>query len=633
MKRLITLITLLAALSSAALAYDFTVDGLSYTINDDTSVSVGVEGNRQNLVGELNIPASVIYEGKSYSVTEIDGSGFWGCVNITSVNIPNTIKIISNGAFGGCDNLTSISLATSVETIGPWAFSYCKNLASISLPNSVLEIGEQAFSYCPVLSSIDIPNSVKKIGADVFLGTKWWNNQPDGLVYVGKVAYKYKGSMPSGTSIAFENGLLGIAGQCFNGCTNLVSVTIPNSMVFIGYYAFKDCSELATISVDNADFEIGSGAFEGTKWWANLPDGLVYIGKIAYKYKGDMPDGTAISIKEGTIRIADDCFRYCKALTSVDIPGSVTKIGDGTFRGCNGLTSITIPASVTEIGDGTFQWCYGLTSIEIPNSVTSIGDFAFNGCSGLTSIEIPNSVTKIGASAFSGCTNMANMSVESSNAIYDSRDNCNAIIETATNTLLTGCKNTVIPNSVTSIGDFAFNGCSGLTSVIVPNSVTSIGSYAFGGCTGLTAIEIPNSVKRIKNDAFLDCSRLTSVTIGNAVTSIGSFAFSNCTGLTSVTNNAQTPQFIEANVFYNVDIANCWLKVWHEAVSKYKAADVWKDFLIEDMGGVEGVEANDAAKEIEGYYDLRGIRIAEPYPGQPAIVRHTDGSSRKIITK
>ena len=161
---------------------------------------------------------------------------------------------------------------------------------------------------------------------------------------------------------------------------------------------------------------------------------------------------------------------------------SVTSIGDDAFSGCSGLTSVTIPNSVTSIGIDAFENCSGLTSVTIPNSVTSIGKWAFYGCTGLTSVTIPNSVTSIGEYAFDCCTGLESIIVEDGNTVYDSRNNCNAIIETETNTLLQGCNNTVIPGSVTSIGNYAFGICEGLTSITIPNSVTSIGKGAFNGC-------------------------------------------------------------------------------------------------------------------------------------------------------
>ena len=193
--------------------------------------------------------------------------------------------------------------------------------------------------------------------------------------------------------------------------------------------------------------------------------------------------------------------------------------------------------SVTSIRSSAFEGCTGLTSITIPNSVTSIGSLAFLYCDGLTSIEIPNSVTSIGIYAFRGCTGLESIVVENGKSLYDSRNNCNAIIETATNELIAGCKNTVIPSNVTSIGNSAFSGCSGLTSIEIPNSVTSIGDYAFNDCSGLTSIEIPNSVTSIGRSAFGDCTGLTSITsyiqleniIYNAPNFMGLRSFNICT--------------------------------------------------------------------------------------------------------
>ena len=261
-------------------------------------------------------------------------------------------------------------------------------------------------------------------------------------------------------------------------------------------------------------------------------------------------------------------FNYANKITSVVIEQGVTSIGNCSFWQCNKITSVSIASSVTSIGKSAFLNCNELTYVTIPNRVTLIGASAFSMCSSLTSLTIPSNVTSIGSEAFSSCSSLTNIVVETRNTIYDSRNNCNAIIETSTNTLIAGCKNTLVPNSVTSISSGAFRGCNGLTSFTLPNSVTSIGKYAFGGCNGLTSIIIPNSVSFIGDGAFAFCRGLTSIKvesentvydsrdncnaiiktstntliagckntfIPNSVTSIGNYAFQECEGLTFIT--------------------------------------------------------------------------------------------------
>ena len=316
-------------------------------------------------------------------------------------------------------------------------------------------------------------------------------------------------------TVIIEDGVKSIGNYAFYKCTNLTSITIPNSVTSIGEWAFNGCSM------------------------------------------------TSITIPNSVTSIGDYAFLSCSALTSVTIPNSVTSIGDNAFRACSSLTSITIPNSVTSIGYQAFRGS-GLTSITIPNSVTSIGTHAFSDCTSLTSITIPNRVTSIGQSAFSHCKSLTSVT---------------------------------IPNSVTSIGYDAFGYCDKLTSVHI-SDIAAWCKIAFGNgyanplyCahnlylngTLVTDLVIPNSVTSIGEYAFWYCSSLTSITIPNSVTSIGRLAFSGCTGLTSITCEAINPPdlgnnaSVLGNAFYGVDKL-IPLYVPSSAVQQYKLAIGWRDF-------------------------------------------------------
>jgi len=232
--------------------------------------------------------------------------------------------------------------------------------------------------------------------------------------------------------------------------------------------------KIYSVEIDGINYELNANQTAEVTHGSTL---YSYSGSIIIPsqvtYNGEPYSVTSIGVA---------AFSVCSSLTSITIPESVTSIGESAFRRCSGLTSINIPKGVTSIGDDAFLECSGLTSITIPESVTSIGRRAFYYCSDLTSITIPESVTSIGNYAFSGCSGLSSITVQEGNSVYDSRYNCNAIIQTANNTLIAGCKNTTIPNGITSIGDRAFLDCSDLSSITIPESVTSIGNSAFNGC-------------------------------------------------------------------------------------------------------------------------------------------------------
>ncbi len=470
MKKIIRLTLMLLAfmLPATAVAHDFVVNGIYYNIDGNNAIVTYCGSSyydySNEYYGTVVIPESVTYNGTTYSVTAIGVQAFRYCSGLTSITIPNSVTTIGNSAFSDCTGLTSITIPNSVTTIGNYAFYGCTGLTSITIPNSVTTIGEWAFYDCTGLTNITIGNSVTAIGNDAFYDC----TSLDTLNFNAVSCADFR--------FGFDNP--------FNNL-NISTINIGNGVERIPAFFASGLTKLTRITIPNSITTIGDGAFRG----CTSLDTLNY---------------DAVSCADFSFSTSSHPF-YNSNISTINIGDCVERIPAFFANSLTKLTSITIPNSVTAIGDQAFCFCNGLTSITIPNSVATIGNYAFWGCTGLTSIT-----------------------VDSGNPKYDSRNNCNAIIQTTSNTLLIGCQNTIIPNSVTAIGDLAFSDCNGLTSIIIPNSVMTIGRNAFSCCTGLTSITIGNSVTAIEDQAFWGCSGLTSITIPNSVTAIKGQAFCGC---------------------------------------------------------------------------------------------------------
>ena len=334
-----------------------------------------------------------------------------------------------------------------------------------------------------------------------------------------------------------REGVKVIGDRAFLLCNSLTSISIPDSVTNIGNDAFYICKSLTKIIIPSSVVNMNGNPFR--VWNGDLHNeskAFIYEHQvlfnkdkttlIAYRSKD-----TNYIIPNGVTHIGDYAFYYDESLTSINIPNSVTNIGDCAFMYCKSLTNINIPNSVTNIGDKAFYCCKSLTNINIPDSVTNIGDEAFSWCESLTGINIPNSVVNMNGNPFCGWN--GNLHNESKAFVYERQ-----VLFNKDKTTLVAYrskeKSYIIPNSVTNIGDEAFDCCVSLTSINIPDSVTNIGNKAFSSCASLTSINIPDSVTNIGNEAFSFCASLTSINIPDSVTNIGRRAFFWCISLTSI---------------------------------------------------------------------------------------------------
>ena len=532
-------------------------DVYTYEVGSDGTVTITDCDNSAQ--GTITIPSQI--DGKP--VTSIGEQAFSYCDSLTSITIPDSVTSIGMQAFSSCDSLTSVTIGNGVKKIGEHAFSFCDSLTSMTIGSGVTSIGNEAFRYCSSLTSITIPNSVTSIGSEAFYGCKGLTSItiPDSVTSIGNEAFdncdklnqinvdtantvyssengvlfnKDKTELiryPEGkadTSYSIPNSVTYIVYRAFYDCSSLTSITIPDSVTSIGTQAFLYCDSLTSITIPNSVTRIGSYAFNGCK---KLTQINVDTANTVYS----SVNGVLFS-KDKTKLIK---YPQGKAETSYTVPDGVTSIVEYAFRDCNSLTSITIPDSVTTMDDYAFDGCRHLTSVYI-SDIANWCSISFGGSDSsplmegaslyldgklVTDLVIPNGVTSIGNYAFDGCSSLTSVTIS---------DGVTNIGEYA----FYKCSNLIsitIPDSVTNIGDNAFEYCSSLTSITIPDGVTSIGYAAFEYCSSLTSITIPDSVTRIGRYAFASCSSLTSITIPDSVTSIGSSAFSGCEGLTSIT--------------------------------------------------------------------------------------------------
>ena len=525
--------------------YGFGFDFIAPTFVDSTSGSMGdvnwtLQGNTLTFSGEGSIDATFKGNTKVTSViigagiTEISANAFQNCTNLKSVTMANDVVSIGNYAFYGCSRLSAINLSNSLTSLGSYAFYGNSVLESIVIPNGVTSIGNHAFYNCSKMASASLPTALLTIGSYAFCNDTALNN------------------------LVIPSGVTTLGNYAFSNCTGLTKLSVPATVTTISEYTFNG------IGATTAGPAGGGYGYE-YGWTGNIPN-------YAFSRMTKLTNATV----SGVTGIGSNAFRYCTALTTVNVGSGVTCIETHAFYGDTELTAISLPSGVTSIGNYAFYNCSKLASVSLPTTLLTIGSYAFCNDVALNNLVIPNGATTLGNYAFSNCTGLTKLSVPATvtsiseytfNGIgsttagpagggYGYEYGWTGNIPNYAFSHMTKLTNATV-SGVTGIGAHAFRNCTALTTVNVgsgvtsvethafygdteliaislPSGVTSIGSYAFHNCTKLASVSLPTTLLTIGSYAFCNDVALNNLVIPNGATTLGNYAFSNCTGLTKL---------------------------------------------------------------------------------------------------
>lgn len=611
----------------------------------------------------------------SSTIKVIGDRAFQSCWNASFNAFPSALISIGNGTFHSCYKLTNLVIPEGCESIGPQAFCFCSGIQKVELPSTLLNIGEEAFNRKNSVKELTVLSHIKEpfeIINNVFfdienapittlfvpIGTinkyqaaNGWNvfsevyeGEPFDTT-IGDFSYNYvKGSYiakltklnnaelktvlvpaeitiegedynvisighdafknSSINSVKIEDGVRKIEKNAFHNCIFLSSAFLPNSITSIEDYAFASCFNLDSVEMPGNVVTIGNSAFYECKIQnVNIPAATKFIGESAFGNCGSL----------SSIRVDfDNCYydsrNDCNAIIETE-----------SNRLLRGTSSTIIPNSVLEIGNYAFSNLYGIIDISLPNSITKIGVRAFQNCSKIKSIFIPSSVESIGSGVFAGCQELASIIVDSQNSVYDSRNNCNAIIEKQNSKLISGCNTTIIPRGVKIIGSSAFEGCYERDSLIITYGVETIEDRAMISNLKLKYVELPNSIQSVSSNIFSGCRNLTQIVSkikDPNVVNVSDYAFR-----WGYSYNGITYMFVEFSTLY----------VPKGKKELYKQVSPWNSFTnIEEMDGEQlstptlyfdgrYVTASTTDKDVDMYYSTDGNAPSIYYDGPIAV--------------
>ena len=566
------LLTLLAFLPLLANADAVEIDGIYYNLNAETH-KAEVTSNPNKYSGEVTVPASITYNATVYSVTAIGESAFFYCEDLHKVNIPSTVSVIGLSAFFECSSLEEITLPEGLTAIECSTFEGCSSLKKVIIPSTVTRIGNNPgepsdgpFSGCP-LKTLFVPASVQTIGGGglwatqntiIIMESATPPSSIDNLALEDALHYHVfsKIIVPDGSKNAYQNA--NVWGKYSD---DILEMSESSVRIFKGVEA----GTLSTLISESEKYDI-----EYLEITGNLNgDDLALIRDMAgNNINGHLTDGRLATLDLSGASIVDGG-------TYVQFTEEKYYIDADNYVIVKDTKPYTSQANVFR--KFLFAGCGALETITLPNTLNSIfHSSTFSHCKKLTTINIPASVGNL-CPSFIECPSLSSVIIDPNNVKYESPNN-NVIIDKESHALITGCKNAVIPadKGITSISNYAFLGRIGETTMEIPEGITSIGDYAFAQ-TDLTSVVLPSTLVTIDNRAFQGCNKLTGIVLPASVETIGDNAFSQCSSLKTVTSQIVDPSTVtvgnNAFAYYSIDLI-----VPVGSVSAYKAAEPWKQF-------------------------------------------------------